>query len=41
MTDLAILECDDKDVLPPEYQDWLDRRQELEERVARFKATHR
>ncbi|HYG58994.1 MAG TPA: ATP-binding protein [Symbiobacteriaceae bacterium] len=40
MTDLAVLECDDKDVLPPEFTDWLDKRQELEERVARFKATH-
>jgi len=40
MTDLAVLECDDKDVLPPEFQDWLDRRRELEERVAVFKATH-
>ncbi|HYF76377.1 MAG TPA: ATP-binding protein [Symbiobacteriaceae bacterium] len=41
MTDLAVLECDDKDVLPPEFQDWLDKRRELEERVAAFKATHR
>lgn len=41
MTDLAILECDDKDVLPPEFQDLLDKRKELEERVAVFKATHR
>jgi transitional endoplasmic reticulum ATPase len=41
MTDLAVLECDDKDVLPPEFQDLLDQRKELEERVARFKATHR
>jgi SpoVK/Ycf46/Vps4 family AAA+-type ATPase len=40
MTDLAILECDDKDVLPPEFQDLLDNRRELEERVAMFKATH-
>jgi transitional endoplasmic reticulum ATPase len=37
MTDLAILECDDKDVLPPEYQDRLDNRPAVEERVARFK----
>lgn len=40
MTDLAILECDDKDVLPPEFQDRLDDRQALEDRVARFKLTH-
>jgi SpoVK/Ycf46/Vps4 family AAA+-type ATPase len=40
MTDLAVLECDDKDVLPPEFQDWLDQRAQLEERVNRFKATH-
>lgn len=40
MTDLAVLECDDKDVLPPEFQDLLDKRKELEERVVRFKATH-
>lgn len=40
MTDLAVLECDDKDVLPPEFQDLLDKRRELEERVVRFKATH-
>lgn len=41
MTDLAILECDDKDVLPPEYRDRLDQRQVLEERVARFKLVKR
>lgn len=41
MTDLAILECDDKDVLPPEFQDRLDDRQSLEERVARFRGTDR
>lgn len=41
MTDLAILECDDKDVLPPEYQDRLDDRQALAERVNHFKLTHR
>jgi transitional endoplasmic reticulum ATPase len=40
MTDLAVLECDDKDVLPPEFQDWLDQRAKVEERVNRFKATH-
>lgn len=40
MTDLAILECDDKDVLPPEYRDRLDDRKELEKRVLRFKLTH-
>jgi len=41
MTDLAILECDDKDVLPPEFQDRLDNRKALEERVASFQMTHR
>lgn len=41
MTDLALLECDDKDVLPPEFQDQLDNRQALEERVERFRYTHR
>lgn len=39
MSDLAILECDDKDVLPPEYRDRLDNRKALEERVQRFKLT--
>lgn len=38
MTDLAVLECDDKDVLPPEFRDRLDDRKALEERVQRFKA---
>ncbi|BAD40371.1 ATP-binding protein [Symbiobacterium thermophilum] len=37
MTDLAILECDDKDVLPPEFRDLLDDRRALEERVQRYK----
>ncbi|MFS8640264.1 MAG: ATP-binding protein [Symbiobacteriaceae bacterium] len=37
MTDLAILECDDKDVLPPEFRDLLDDRKALEERVQRYK----
>jgi transitional endoplasmic reticulum ATPase len=37
MSDLAILECDDKDLLPPEFQDLLDRREEIKERVNRFK----
>ncbi|MBP2019731.1 SpoVK/Ycf46/Vps4 family AAA+-type ATPase [Symbiobacterium terraclitae] len=37
MSDLAILECDDKDVLPPEFRDLLDDRKALEERVQRFK----
>lgn len=41
MTDLAILECDDKDVLPPEFQDRLDNRKALEERVSSFQMTHR
>ncbi|MFZ5826460.1 MAG: ATP-binding protein, partial [Bacillota bacterium] len=40
MTDLAILECDDKDVLPPEFRDRLDDRKSLEERVHRFKLMH-
>jgi SpoVK/Ycf46/Vps4 family AAA+-type ATPase len=40
MTDLAILECDDKDVLPPEFRDRLDNRKALEERVQRFKLTN-
>jgi transitional endoplasmic reticulum ATPase len=40
MTDLAILECDDMDVLPPEYQDQLAKREVLEERVARYKSGH-
>ena len=40
MTDLAILECDDKDVLPPEFRDRLDDRQALEQRVQRFKLSH-
>lgn len=37
MTDLAILECDDKDVLPSEFRDLLDDRKALEERVQRYK----
>lgn len=37
MTALAILECDDKDVLPSEYQERLDNRQALEDEVARFR----
>ncbi|MGE5673802.1 MAG: ATP-binding protein [Mycobacterium leprae] len=37
MTDLALLECDDKDVLPPEFQDRLENRQALAERVRQFK----
>lgn len=41
MTDIAILECDDKDVLPPEFQARLDDRKGLEERVERFRLTHR
>ncbi len=40
MTDLAILECDDKDVLPPEFRDRLDDRQAVEDRVQRFKHSH-
>ncbi|HEY3368575.1 MAG TPA: ATP-binding protein [Symbiobacteriaceae bacterium] len=40
MTDLAIMECDDKDVLPPEFQSRLDNRTALEERVTKFKLTH-
>jgi len=41
MTDLAILECDDKDVLPPSFRDLLDDRKTLEERVNKFKLHHR
>jgi len=37
MSDLAILECDDKDVLPPEFRSLLDDRKALEERVQRYK----
>ncbi len=41
MTNLALLECDDKDVLPPEFQDRLDNRRALEDSVEKFRLTHR
>ena len=38
MTNLAIQECNDKDLLPPQYRKELDNRKELEEKLSRMKA---
>jgi AAA+ superfamily predicted ATPase len=41
MTNLAIREIDDKDLLPPQYQQKLANRKELQEKIDRYKETER